>query len=978
MSSPAFRPRLSRSGPCRFDILRPIAIAIILHLFVFPTPTRSQVVPDTTLPQNTVVTPSGNVIRIDGGTRSGGNLFHSFRDFSIPAGSVARFNNGLDIQNIISRVTGGNHSTIDGLLQTNGAANLFLLNPSGIVFGPNAQLNIGGSFVASTADRLIFDDGTQFATVPETPPLLSVNLPVGLQLGTKAGAIVNRSQAVGIGLEMEPSPTGLQVQPGRAIGLIGGDINIEGGLLTAFGGEVELGAIRGGTWRLGSGVPDHSTPQLGNIQLSRGSRVTTSGLGGGEIWIRGDRVTLSNGAGLSADTFGDSDGRGVTISARQFNLSDRAFVSASTFGEGNGGGINIRATESINLTGTEPSRVVGELIEGTFDPLNLRDGLYSFSAGSGNAGNVILATPQLNVTEGANILTSTFIAGRGGNLQIRSDTVNLTTGALLVTGTTGSGNAGNVDIIGDRLNLIDDGLIVTSPGQDGTGRGGDLSVRADTVELRGVSAGAPVPGGLFSATLGEGRAGDILVNANRLIVADGAQVSSSAAGAGEGGNLTVNANEVELSGISADGRFLSGLLTSSSLLTVQGVPGTSPAGNLTVTARRVVVRDGAQISSATGSEGRAGDLNIRATESIEVIGVATGVDPSVESVSFGIVGDGIVPSSIESNTSGEGAAGDLQIFTDRLTVRDGAEIGVRGTGEGAAGNLEIRARSLFLDNQGALSAATEAGTGGNISLIAPRIELRRESRISTNAGTADGGNITIVTDNLIALENSDITANAQQGRGGRVSISARGVFGTAFRSEETPASDITATSELGAEFSGAVEISSPEIDPNSGLVTLPTDVIDPSTLVVAGCSTYAGSEFVITGRGGLPPTPRDALTADGVVVDWIDAAPVLQGGGAEEAEEAEGRGGSSDPSVSDSPIPTADSRLPTPDSPIEARGLVLDADGGVQLVANPARMTTYSFSQWHPQCRVAAPNSIGEESDPSLIDNEPLIKDRNY
>ncbi|MEB3885167.1 S-layer family protein [Lyngbya sp. CCY1209] len=957
MSSPAFRPRRSRSGPCRFGIFRPFAIATIVHLFVFPASARSQVVPDATLPQNTVVTPDGNMIRIDGGTQAGGNLFHSFRDFSIPTGSAALFDNGLNIQNIISRVTGGNLSTIDGLLQTNGAANLFLLNPNGIVFGPNAQLNIGGSFVASTADRLIFDDGTQFATRPETPPLLSVNLPVGLQLGADAGTIVNRSQAVGIGLEMEPSPTGLQVRPGRAIAFVGGEINLEGGLLTAFGGDIELGAIRGGTWRLGSGVPVESTSQLGDIQLDRGARVTTSGLGGGEIRMGGDRVNLSNGAGLSADTFGEVDGRGVTISARQFNLSDRAFVSASTFGAGNGGGIDIRTSESINLTGTEPSRVVGELVEGTFDPLNLRDGLYSFSAGGGDAGNVILATPQLDVSEGATILTSTFIAGRGGNLQIRSDTVNITTGALLVTGTNGAGDAGMFDLIGDRLNVIDDGLIATSPAQDGTGRGGDLRVRGNTVELRGVSAGAPVPGGLFSATLGEGRAGDIVVNANRLVVADGAQVSSSAAGAGEGGNLTVNANEVELFGISADGRFLSGLLTSSSLLTVQGLSGTAPAGNLTVNARRIVVRDGAQISSATGSEGSAGELKIRASESIEVIGVATGVDPSVESVSFGIVGDGIVPSSIESNTSGEGAAGDLQIFTDRLTVRDGAEIGVRGTGEGAAGNLEIRARSLFLDNQGALSAATEAGTGGNISLVVPRIELRRESRISTNAGTADGGNITIVTDNLIALENSDITANAQQGRGGRVSISARGVFGTAFRSEETPASDITATSELGAEFSGAVEISSPEIDPNSGLVTLPTEVIDPSTLVVAGCSTYAGSEFVITGRGGLPPTPGDALTTDGVVVDWIDAAPVtaLQEGDTGDI-------------ISPSP---PDSQLPTPDSPIEARGLVLDADGGVQLVANPARMTTYSFNQWHPQCRVAAANSIGEESQPSSIDNKP-------
>jgi len=236
-------------------------------------------------------------------------------------------------------------------------------------------------------------------------------------------------------------------------------------------------------------------------------------------------------------------------------------------------------------------------------------------------------------------------------------------------------------------------------------------------------------------------------------------------------------------------------------------------------------------------------------------------------------------SKITSETSGDQDAGNLSIQTGQMIVSDRAQITASSRqGTGKAGDIEIEANSIQLNQQGELITQTQSGDGGNIRLqVDDLLLLRRNSTISTTAGQAgkggDGGNITIEAGFVtgIPTENSDITANAFEGRGGRIDITTQRIFGLEFRENLTPLSDITASSEFGIDGDYNLEVLNP-IDPNQGLIQLPTGLVDAENLIDRSCQAGGAalaSSFTITGRGGIPASPLDFLSGDVMVSNWV-------------------------------------------------------------------------------------------------------------
>ena len=707
----------------------------------------AQIAPDATLgAESSAVKPiDGQIDRIDGGAIRGANLFHSFREFNIGEGRGVYFSNPAQIQNILTRVTGTNPSNIFGTLGVLGNANLFLINPNGIIFGPNAQLDLGGSFLASTASSIKFPNSTEFsATNPQAPPLLTINVPVGLQFGASPGKIVNQAAAT----DSNGLLVGLQVQSGKSLVLAGGDVALSGGGLSAVGGRIELGGLagagavgltaEGNTFRLS--FPENS--QLANVTLSNDARVSVRGEGGGDIAVSANTLTATGGGRLVAGTSGAGNGGDIAVSANTISISGRGATVGSGIlsqalpgSSGNLGDIRISA-KKINLSGNQVTFNFEEDFLGETGVQNV-----AFENTLGKAGNIFISTESLSASSVAVVRSFTAGSGNAGDVAISAKDINLSGLATgIESGTYGQGNTGNVTINTETL-TVRDGAAVGAVTQ-GAGRGGIVTVNAsESVELIGISSDRTTPSGLIASSYsGTGAAGDVRIATRRLAVRDGALVGASTFGEGAAGNITVNASEsVELTGST-----LAQLLPDELVEMTGGLyaltAGAGKAGNINITAGKLTVRDGSKISAGTDGSGDAGSVSVSARD-VELIGTSA---------------DGVNSSrlSVLASQGSTGSAGNVTVDTGRLTVRDGAQIAAGTLGSGNAGSVSVHASDVELIGISADSISSSGlnafvgkgaiGNGGTVSVDTQRLTVRDGAQISSaTLGFGNAGSVSV-------------------------------------------------------------------------------------------------------------------------------------------------------------------------------------------------------------------------------------------
>jgi filamentous hemagglutinin family protein len=757
-----------------------------------------------------------------------------------------------------------------------------------------------------------------------------------------------------------------------------GNIIIDAQDTVAFDGVASDG-LESGASTLGSkGNGGDILVSTGNLSLTNGGKLSTFARGNaGDITINASDITFdgigSNGRSSGAVSLllpGGTTGKGgdIQITTNSLSVTNGAQLVANTGGQGNGGNITIDARDTVKFDGVGNN--------------NNSSGAYSTveSTGVGNAGNIKLTTGSLSLSNGGQVSAGTFGQGNAGDITIDArdaatlDSTDSTgsnerlSGVYSAVGATGVGKGGNIKLTSNSLSLNNNAYLSTVT--SGKGDAGNIFVQAsDLISLSnsGYILSNIVPGGV-------GNSGTIDIGTRNLTLTNGSQIGAAVfrefgglpGGKGRGGEVRIKASDsVTLSGISPTG-FSSGIVA----LTERGASG--DAGNITVNTGNFRVADGAVVNAATFNDGNAGNITINANNFEAVNGgqvanstrssgnagairlnvrdsvTLAGSDPNYNnrlalveqqiqsSGSTDRVSD-IVPfdsaSGIFANTSSgsTGQGGSIFIDPPQVTIRDGAKISVNSDGTGNAGNITLQAGTLTLDNRASISAQTASSTGGDINLdLGELLLLRRGSQISTTAGTAqaggDGGNITIINSPfIIALpnENSDITANAFEGRGGNVKISTQGIFGIQERAKESPqTNDITASSERNVQ--GQIDITQPDVQPTQGLVELPGQILDASDQIASVCpsgniASRPLGEFVVSGRGSLPPNPLELLAGT------TSLSPLAT---------LDGESSANLPKTSPTPaIP------PTPTAIVEAQGWVKTAQGKIALVASAPSAT---------------------------------------
>ncbi len=538
-------------------------------------------------------------IRADYGQQAGANLFHSFQQFNVDTNESATFSGPSSVQNIISRVTGGDSSRIDGLLRSAiDGADLYLLNPAGVMFGPNATLDVSGSFHVGTADYLRLGASDRFYAEPLNSEVLSVSAPAafGFLDGEAAPISVEGHGELTTDIWDEDYGTwwnwldynfdfarGLVVPDGETISMASGKIDMtgtyfrdKGGAIKTVGsnlkapiGEISLTAISSqgevaiAAQGQASGILKPASCK-GDVTLSDGAvlNVEKSFGGSGSVFVRGGRFVMDTNSEIISEPYRD-DGGVIAVRADEVFVGNGSRISGETKGTGKGTDISIIASEEVSIVGGTlansssyhegPGAGDGGKLSVETRRINIseRAWLGGESYGTGRGGDITLdASESVRVSDDALIATSAkqWATGQAGNITINSPALTVETGAVIESRSEGSGKGGNIGMNIGKLEVTDEGKVSTQALS--TGHGGNLTLSgpdpakdddfADSVTLSGAYTG------MRAGTSGSGKAGSISIHTNALSVTDHATIATSASDTGNAGTIMLNVGTLDL------------------------------------------------------------------------------------------------------------------------------------------------------------------------------------------------------------------------------------------------------------------------------------------------------------------------------------------------------------------------------------------------------------------------------------------------
>jgi filamentous hemagglutinin family protein len=684
----------------------------------------------------------------------GNNLFHSFSQFNLSAGDVATFSGPANIQNILTRVTGGSASSIDGTIRsTINGANFFLINPSGIIMGPNATVDVSGSFAISTANYLKLANGARFVaslgaddSVLTTDPVVAFGF-----LNGAPGSISVQGT--------------LQVPDGKTLSLVGGDISIAGGHITSANGQINLvSAKSAGEVAIDpvSGAVDaHSIGTQGRIDINGGAMVDASGDGGGQIVIRGGQLVIAGqGTSVKADTLGAQDGRGIDIELTEgMELRNGAQITTSTFGTGKGGDIAITAP-SILLQGdsfpdtpsiaseTSSSGTGGSIVLHA-DSMTLKDAaqISTSTSGAGNAGKIDITTSdlrlsgsdfaQVQIMANANPFESSD-TGAGGDIVIHANSIEIDNGAGLTALTTGSGNAGTIDIHTHSLMMHGGGIGVTTAY---TGNGGAVRIQADNVTMDQVNGLSSV---ITALTAGGGLGGTITLNlTGSLKLLNGSFISSETDTAADGGSINIHAGSISLdkgASVNCSSPFDVGR-----------------AGEIVVQADNSILLNHNSSINTSAPNSSGGDITVDSGSTIRILHsqltAGAGLDGgniSLSAPQLTYLLHSTITAQADTTGSGFGNGGNLTVDPSFLVINNSGLISKSSFGNG--GNINILT-DYFFQSASTIDASAPFGLPGTVRVTAPEVDLSgslialpenllsAETQLRPDCGVRLGGNI---------------------------------------------------------------------------------------------------------------------------------------------------------------------------------------------------------------------------------------------